>query len=268
MITVRQECFKTLKDFDGIGSYRKNNGHGGVYLWGFNTKKEYSAPVSESDFFPYYVGKDNSCMYRRTYEHLVNLSGGGYSIFNIIDCVKGGIKIGTTHLNYQIHSNNAHKLFRKNSSLSSIGLTLPNPKYPGLLHFPEGIHLIKKFQFDTSSKIRNQVEWMLKHFCITYFYPVDLNEDQLTPELKQAYFAQLKVKLQKGRHKEEKIKPQLLLKIVNEALEAKFGNLIGYPELITEELPDSHSGLKVKITGAAGSTIVTSKSDLLKLCMG
>lgn len=156
-----QETFITIKDFASNPKYRKGNGKPGAYLWGFSLEEEeFKAPSNRQRFFPYYVGKvakANGCMYTRTHEHIATLTGGNLSIFDILKCHTQGTLIGSIQKNYQSVSRNA--------KLTS-GVVLPNPKFTNLLHFPEGVHTL--YDFFTKQIILNQIDWMIKHFCITY----------------------------------------------------------------------------------------------------
>jgi hypothetical protein len=158
---VTIECFKTLKDFQNNANYRKGNGKGGVYVWGFSLGDDFSIPTSCNMFFPYYVGKHYKDMYSRTHEHVTTLTGGNYSIFDILQCSLNGTKIGIVHNDYQNDSKKAKP---------SGGMQLPNAKYNNLLYFPEGVHRHYDFFFD--GVISKQIDWMLKHFCILYINPV------------------------------------------------------------------------------------------------
>ena len=159
---VTIECFKTLKDFRNNAKYRKGNGKAGIYIWGFSLEKDdFTIPSSIDKFFPYYVGKHYKDMYSRTHEHVAYLSGGNYSIFDILKSNSKGTKIGTVHKNYQNDSKKAKP---------SGGMLLPNVNYDNLLYFPEGVHRHYDFFFD--GVISKQIDWMLKHFCILYINPI------------------------------------------------------------------------------------------------
>ena len=170
-------------------------------------------------FFPYYVGKAHD-MYSRTHEHIAFLSGGNFSIFDIKECVQKNTLVGQIQKKYQKTSSNA----KPNS-----GISLPNDSYPNLLHFPEGIHTLQKFF--TSQKIKNEIDWMLKHFCITY----------LIPEIPQ--------------------------KTHNIDLEKIVGNIIGYDKLITEryKFPQGH---KIEIINSPQNISLNTYEDLFIHCRG
>ncbi len=186
---VTQEPFITLNDFEGNLNYRKGNGKGCVYLWGFSLEKnDFTPPSSDKMFFPYYVGKIYDDNYCRTHEHLTSLFGGNLPIFNIEECYKNKKKpIG------EIIS--AYKRQRKLIGIKN-EITLPNPSYDNLLYFPEGINLYKYFY--TNPEIRNQLDFMFKHFCISYFIPEEHNNWEI------------------------------------DLLEKKIGNLVDYSNLITK----------------------------------
>ena len=156
------ECFKTLQDFHNNAIYRKGNGKAGVYVWGFSfEKKDFTVPTSPQMFFPYYVGKHYKDIYSRTHEHLAYLSGGNYSIFDILQCSSNGTKIGIEQRKYQTAS--------KNSKPAS-GPVLPTTQFSNMLYFPEGVHRQNDFFFD--GIISKQINWMLRHFCILYINPI------------------------------------------------------------------------------------------------
>jgi hypothetical protein len=220
---VKQECFKTIKDFHNNPIYRKGNGKPGVYLWGFSLEQEDFTIPSEVDmFFPYYVGKtegDKGCMYQRAHEHITNLCGGNYSVFDILSCASAGTLIGNVHASYQSVSKKMKPL---------IGPTLPNPSYINLLHFAEGVH--RHYQFFNDESIKKQIEWMVKHFCITFFTPENFNKQDIVD------------------------------------LEKYIGNIVGYDKLITKRY--SKPDMNVEIIGSCKNIQVLSYPDLFKNCMG
>ena len=158
---VTIECFKTLKVFQNNAKYRKGNGKAGVYVWGFSLEKQdFIVPKSPKMFFPYYVGKNYKDVYSRTHEHIAFLSGGNYSIFDMLQCSTNGTKIGIEHRKYQIASKN---------SMPASGPVLPAPQFQNMLYFPEGVH--RQYDFFFNSTISKQIDWMLRHFCILYINP-------------------------------------------------------------------------------------------------
>jgi len=155
---IRQTCFQNIRNFTGNPTYRKGNKKPGVYLWGFSLEQgDFQNPSSIQNFFPYYVGKSQKCLYSRTYEHICNLYGGSYSIFDIANANTSGTPIGNIQKAYQTDSKTAGLIG---------GPKLPAVSYPDLLHFPEGVHLSLKYL--TDSKIIAQADWMMKHFCIMF----------------------------------------------------------------------------------------------------
>lgn len=120
--------------------------------------------IKKEMFFPYYVGKirvkQGVCI-QRAHEHISSLCG-NYSIFNILNCVIAGTLIGDVQEAYQGVSKAAKKT-------RSIALTLPNPSFPDLLHFPEGVH--RRTQFFTDKIITSQIDWMIKHLYPSHFLP-------------------------------------------------------------------------------------------------
>lgn len=159
---VKIECFKTLLDFHNNSIYRKGNGKAGVYIWGFSLEKQdFTVPTLPQMFFPYYVGKHYKDIYSRTHKHLAYLSGGNYSIFDILQCSSNGTKIGIEQRKYQTAS--------KNSKPAS-GPVLPTTQFSNMLYFPEGVHRQNDFFFD--GIISKQINWMLRHFCILYINPI------------------------------------------------------------------------------------------------
>ena len=220
---VEQDCFKTIKDFHGKSVYRKGNGKPGVYLWGFSLETgDFTIPSNKGMFFPYYVGKAEGvkgCMYQRANEHIAFLSGGNYSIFDILSCVSAGTPIGNVHTSYQKVSNSAKP---------GIGPALPNPSFPNLLHFPEGIHRL--YQFFTDKGITRQIEWMIKHFCITFFTLQNYNKKDIAD------------------------------------LEKYFGNIVGYEKLTTK--PYTKPNIHVEIIDNPANIVVKSYDDLFKHCRG
>ena len=226
-IQVEQECFKTLKDFQANPTkYRKGCGGPGVYVWGFSLEKTaYVTPSAVNLFFPYYVGKvekANGCMYQRTQEHFGSLMGGNLSVFDIVSASKHNTPIGKVSKQYQ-------EISKVAKLTCSVGVKLPDPQFSSLLHFPEGIH--RMYQFTTDAAIRNQLDWMLEHFCITYFTVVDYNEFSI------------------------------------QELEKYIGSLIGYDRLITK--PFSKPDLKVELVDSNGVTLfdINKQEDLFKHCL-
>lgn len=187
---VTQEPFKTLNDFEGIPTYRKGNGIGCVYLWGFSLEEnDFTPPSTDKMFFPYYVGKIYDDNYCRTHEHLTSLFGGNLPIFNIKECIKDKkMPVGKVI--------SAYKTDRKANGIKNI-IALPDPNYANLLYFPEGINLYKYFH--TNQEIRNQLDFMFKHFCISYFIPEKQNNWEI------------------------------------DLLEKKIGNIVDYSNLITKQ---------------------------------
>jgi hypothetical protein len=163
---VTIECFKTLRDYKNNPAYRKGNGKAGVYVWGFSLENaDFTTPTTVNKFFPYYVGKHYKDMYSRTHEHVTYLSGGNFSIFDVLQCVKDKTKIGTVQKCYQNASNKGG---------ISGGPRLPNSQFQNLIYFPEGVHRQYDFFFDTTGVIPKQIDWMLKHFCILYINPINV----------------------------------------------------------------------------------------------
>lgn len=224
---VKQECFRTLKEFDKDPKFRKGSNNPGVYLWGFSLEKsDYTVPSNSKMFFPYYVGKvekEKGCMYARTQEHLGSIMGGNLSIFNILTCSSKIpiTPIGIVHLNYQ-------KVSKGAKILGGIGPNLPDPVFPDLLHFPEGIH--RMLHFTTDKIIKAQIDWMLKHFCITYFKLDKYNKFEII------------------------------------ALEKFIGNIIGYDSLITKRFHNPN--LDVEIIDNKSNIKINNYEDLFKRCRG
>lgn len=218
---VKQKCFMSINDFSDNPEYRKGNGEGGVYLWGFSLEeKDFSIPSSPDKFFPYYVGKIYKDLYGRTAEHIASLAGGNYSVFKIKECVNNQIQIGEIIKKY--------KSSIKASSVYS-GTSLPDPLFPGLIHFPQGAHLSKKYF--TDKIIQNELDWMIKHFCITYFIPTKQNKGDI------------------------------------DNLEKKIGNIIGYEKLITKPYKDP-SDFIVEIENTPASITINKYEDLFTSCRG
>lgn len=168
---IRQECFKTLKDFaNNPCKYKKGAGSHGVYMWGFSLEQlDYQIPSQPGKFSPYYVGKVdklNGCMYKRTHEHLASLIGGNFPIFDILSASSSpGIQIGSITGSYQLQYKRAGCV------------NLPNCKYGSLFYYPEGIHTT--LHFNTDATLKNQIDWMIRHFCITYYIPVSYDKAQI-----------------------------------------------------------------------------------------
>lgn len=160
---VTIECFKTLKYFQNNAHYRKGNGKGGVYIWGFSLEQnDFTAPTTLNNFFSYYVGKHYKDMYSRTHEHVASLSGGNYSVFDILKCsTLLNTSIGIVQKSYQNASKRA-KPFG--------GALLTDSLYPNLLYFPEGVHC--HHNFFCNGIISKQIDWMLRHFCVLYVNPI------------------------------------------------------------------------------------------------
>lgn len=222
---LKQTCFLNIKNFSGNPSFRKGNGIPGVYLWGFSLEKaDFKNPSTGTNFFPYYVGKSTKCLYSRTYEHICNLMGGGYSIFDIKRAYANGTPIGIVQKNYQ----KASKIAAGTMPVGG-GPALPAPaSYADLLYFPEGPHLSMKYLTDPD--IKNQIDWMLKHFCIMFFEPEKNNKTNL------------------------------------ESLEKHIGNLVGYDRLITKSYKKPN--LKVEVVNKRGNIALNSYDDLFKNCIG
>jgi hypothetical protein len=220
---VKQECFKSIKDFDKNPSYRKGNGHPGVYLWGFSLEKDnFTIPTEQKMFFPYYVGKiekETGCMYQRVHEEISSLSGGNFSIFDILSCANDGTLIGNVQQSYRNVSSHAKP---------GIGTNLPDTSFQNLLYFPEGIH--RYYQFVTDKVITKQIDWMIKHFCITFFYPDRYDKKFIVD------------------------------------LEKFIGNIVGYERLITRPYPKPD--IHVEITDSRSNIDVNSYGDLFRHCRG
>jgi len=225
-VIVKQECFKTIKDFSKTPTFRKGNGTCGVYLWGFSLEEsDFTIPTTPRNFFPYYVGKieDNTkgCMYQRTQEHITSLVGGNLSIFDIKNASAMGTPIGTVHSSYQKASKCAKP---------SIGPTLPDPpNFPNLLYFPEGVH--RYFDFFTTPIIVNQIDWMVKHFCVTYFTPLGDDKQNIVD------------------------------------LEKFIGNIIGYENLNTKPYSISNLTVGIKNNPNDIAIAVNNYDDLFKHCI-
>ena len=97
------------------------------------------------------------------------------------------------------------------------------------IYFPEGIH--RMYQFTTDKTIKNQLDWMLEHFCITYFTVLDYNKFNI------------------------------------QELEKYIGSLIGYDRLITK--PFAKPNLKVELVDSNGVTLfeINKQEDLFKHCL-
>ena len=220
---IHQEWFKTLKDFDQNPKYRKGSNNSGVYMWGFSLEKnDYSVPSNSNMFFPFYVGKvekQNGCLYNRTQEHLGTIMGGNSSIFDFatLSTLSTIIPIGSIHSNYQ-------KISEKAKKTGGIGPCLPDSDFPYLLHFPEGVHRMLHFTNDPT--IKAQIDWMLRHFCITYFRLEHYNKQDV------------------------------------KELEKFIGNLVGYKRLIT--IPYSNPNLNVEIIDTKSIIDVKLYDDLFK----
>lgn len=218
---LRQKCFLTLKDFENNPKFRKGNGPGGVYLWGFSMEdNDFSVPTSPNKFFPFYVGKIYDDLYGRTAEHLAYLCGGNYPIFKIRECYNNKTLIGDVL--------KAYKSSVK-ASPNSLGTCLPDSLYPNLLHFPQGIHLSKRYF--TDADINSELDWMIKHFCITYFIPEKPNKSDI------------------------------------DQLEKKIGNTIGYNKLITKPYKNPKD-FKVEIANEPENVVIDEYNDLFKSCRG
>lgn len=217
------ECFKTLKDFKNNAKFRKGNGKAGVYIWGFSLEKEdFTIPSSLDNFFPYYVGKHYRDMYSRTHEHISTLAGGNFSIFDILSCVTDNTKIGLEQ-----------KKYIKASKLASLngGPILPNPEFPNLLYFPEGVHRQYNFFFDNATS--KQIDWMLRHFCIIYIYP-------------ESNFSSKNLDI----------------------LEKKIGQLFEYDRLITKPYKNIDDSFKLEIISKSEIITINKLEDLLINCFG
>lgn len=202
---LNQSPIYTINSFSELPLFRKGFGKSGVYLWGFSMEiDDYKIPSSHEMFFPYYVGKAKD-VYSRTYEHLASLVGGNYPLFDIVNSHNQKLNIGEIINKYQKQSRIEKEVG---------GPLLPNVNFPELLHFPEGIHLFKNFF--SNEKLKKQIEWMLKHFCIVYFIP----ESNVANEI-SLY-----------------------------DLEKRIGNLVNYNKLITRPYivkeDESHNQISVK----------------------
>jgi hypothetical protein len=215
--------FLTLQSFANDPQYRKGAGKPGVYIWGFSLESnDYSIPTKQATFFPYYVGKTQKCLAARTYEHVCNLKGGSYPVFDVVAAQAAGTLIGNVLWNYQKASKGAAKTVP-----IAAGPTLPNPIFPELLHFPEGVHAYWRFLTDVD--ILRQTDWMMKHFCVLFFEVENPTAVQLNK------------------------------------LEKHMGNLVGYDKLITK--PYSDPKMNVTVTCKNGKQIdLESYSDLFKCC--
>lgn len=226
---VHQECFKTLKDFNNKSKFRKGTNNPGVYLWGFSLENtDFTIPSTSKKFLPFYVGKvagPNGCMYKRTQEHLCSLMGGNISIFEITSILASNMAIpdfGTIRSDYEKKSNAAKKV-------DNVGPNLPDPNYPHLLHYPEGVH--RMFHFNSSSEIKAEVDWMLKHFCITYFKPAHYNKEDIID------------------------------------LEKYIGNIVEYKRLITKRY-ESPSNFNLEIVHEPKNIVVNEYEHLFEHCKG
>lgn len=220
-MNVTQTCFLNIKDFSGRDIFKKGNGKPGVYLWGFSLEEEaFKNPSSIRNFFPYYVGKSQRCMYARTFEHIGSLRGGHYPIFNVKAAHAGGIGVGSVHKLYQGASRTAKHV---------AGPMLPDSAFPSLMYFPEGAHL--SLDFLSNPGVRKQVDWMMEHFCITFFELHAYSKKDLVD------------------------------------LEKYIGNLVGYDRLITKSY--NKPNISVQVDGHSGSSIqIATYEDLFKRCMG
>lgn len=221
-IDVVQQCFLTLQDFNGKPIYRKGKNNPGVYIWGFSLEQDdYAIPTTTDNFFPYYVGKSepSGCIYKRVQEHTTELFGGNFSIFNVQAAKTAGTKIGDVHNSY-----------KKISSTEGIvgGPILPDPTFPELLHFPEGLHRMHTFLND--SEIQNQLDWMMKHFCVIF---LRLENDPTKAQCRD--------------------------------LEKYIGNLIGYNRLINK--PYAKPEIEVRISDYKNLKI-ENYADLFQSCQG
>lgn len=218
-MNVTQTCFLNINDFSGNHIFKKGNGKPGVYLWGFSLEKEaFKPPSSIHNFFPYYVGKSQRCMYARTFEHIGSLRGGHYPIFDVMTANAGGINVGIEHRRYQIASR---------AALGAAGPVLPNGAYPTFMYFPEGAHLSLNFLSDPF--LIAQVDWMMKHFCITFFELQSYDVQDLGD------------------------------------LEKYIGNMVGYDRLITK--PYRKPNKQVNVTNHPEGVIqITRYEDLFKRC--
>lgn len=155
----------TVKSFMNNTSYSKKHHHPGVYLWGFSLDPSpYTIPTGHNKFFPYYVGKvakQNGSVYTRTLEHICSILGGNLPIFDVLNRASApGVTMPNTGIG-SIH--NSYQQALKNGK----ELKLPNQNFPDLLHYPEGINAF--YDFYNDSNIKKQIQWMIEHFCVTYF---------------------------------------------------------------------------------------------------
>ena len=219
---LKQTTFYTIDHFSGKPEYRKGYGPGGVYLWGFSMEEnDYLEPTSDKMFFPYYVGKVYDDLYCRTFEHVASLVGGNQAIFDVKMCNSNEIKIGDILNNYKKKS----KEQKQNG-----GPKLPNMDFPGLLHFPEGIHLSKQFLNDDA--IQKQIKWMIKHFCITYFIPIENTKKSI------------------------------------DDLEKRIGTLVNYNRLITKKYNAGDWQDQIEIIDEVSNSLLASYSDIFTVLIG
>ena len=188
-INVKVHPFLTIKDLAGSPTinnelcYRKGNGFGGAYIWGFaannlgqlnihdekvdlekkdHTKSDLDTLPGNCDhFIPYYIGKHYSDVYSRVHEGLCYLRGGNFPIFDLKICKNNNIKIGHIHRQHKSASNG----LKPNSGPA---IVQPNPG--GLLYYPEGIN--KYYDFYTDNAVQKQIDWMVNNFCVLFIEPV------------------------------------------------------------------------------------------------
>lgn len=212
---VKQDVFRTIQDFNQNPNFRKRSGNGGVYIWGFSLEKaDYTIPTSSKKFFPYYVGKHYHDMHGRTHEHLASLYGGNFPLFDIKKAFNNDTLVGDVLRNYQKYSKKAKP---------NLGPPLPNKLFPNLIHFPEGVHVM--YNYHNSDLIKNQIEWMVKHFSIAYLTPEEATKQEI------------------------------------DIMEKVVGNIIGYEKLITSrfiEIPK----YEIVINHSTGKHLLTSMTDL------
>lgn len=214
-LKINQTCLYTIKDFENNPKFRKGKNNPGVYLWGFSLENEdFKIPCSIDNFFPFYVGKvqEKGCLYNRTQEHLASMIGGNMPIFDFNNTIKS---IGKTHREYQ-------KISSAKKNNNDVGPLLPNSDFPDLLHFPEGIH--RMYEFVTNDIIQLQVDWMVKHFCITFFTLENYDKRDIID------------------------------------LEKFIGNMVGYDRLITK--PYTKPNIEVQILDSTEEIIVKKYEDL------
>ena len=156
----------------------------GVYVWGFSLETQpFTPPSSASKFVPYYVGK-SYCVFKRFYEHLSVLKGGGYPIFDILSSHKlSNCNFGALVRQLETNYKQQHKQSNNCSTMPNNSAT-NSAKSSSLLYYPAGAHVYDAFL--GSRIIQSQIDWMFEHIVFTYFtsvnYSLQLEKDRVELE--------------------------------------------------------------------------------------